>query len=166
MKDVFGVGGAQLGADSTVKLLQCVVQAADRLLIGVVLAVRVSSLLSLNADRVGVVRHAPGGDLDAPAANQVQLHGQRAQLLLRFIELGAAPVFIGGARESLCVVRRLRTAVTKSVLRSSSATSHRAWISAAMRELLVRQATNPARDAPTTAPRKPVKGASKLTAPR
>lgn len=51
-----------------------------------------------------MVRHAPGGDLDALAANQVELHGQRAKLLVRFIELGATSVLIGGAREPLCVV--------------------------------------------------------------
>ena len=86
------------------KLLQCVVQAADRPLIGVILAARVPSLLSLNADCIRVVRHAPGGDLHAPAANKMQLHRQRAKLLLRFIEVDAAPTLVGGAREPLCVV--------------------------------------------------------------
>jgi hypothetical protein len=104
VKDVFGVGSAQLGADSTVKLLQRIVQSADRLLIWVILAARVPSLLSLNTDRISMVRHAPGGNLDAPAANQMQLHGQRAKQLLRFIELVAASFLIGGTREPLRAV--------------------------------------------------------------
>jgi hypothetical protein len=80
VKDVLGVGSVQLGADSTVKLLQRVVQSARRLLIGVLLlAARVPSLLSLNADRISVVRHAPGGNRDAPAAKRVQLDGQRTK---------------------------------------------------------------------------------------
>jgi hypothetical protein len=48
-----------------------------------------------------VVRHAPGGNRDAPAAKQVQLDGQRTKLLLRFVELSATPVLPGGAREPL-----------------------------------------------------------------
>lgn len=104
MKDIFGVGGAQLDADSTMKLLQCVVQAADRLLAWVLIGARVTPLFSLNADRVSVVRYQSGGNLNAPTADQVQLGGQHAKLLLRFIELGAAPVLISGAGESLCVV--------------------------------------------------------------
>ena len=104
MKDVFGVGSAQLYADSTVKLLQCIVQAADRRLARVLLAARVPPLLSLNPDRISVVHYAPGGNLDAPAANQSQLRGQHTQLLLRLIELGAAPVLISGTSEPLSMV--------------------------------------------------------------
>lgn len=57
VNDVFGVGSVQLYADSAVKLLQCIVPAAGRLLIGLLLAARVPSLFSLNADRISVVHH-------------------------------------------------------------------------------------------------------------
>lgn len=69
MDDILGIGRAQLYTDSPVELLQGIAQATDRLLIGILLATRILSFLSFNPNRVSVMHHAPGSDLDTSAAN-------------------------------------------------------------------------------------------------
>ena len=69
---VFRVGSPPLLTDSAVKLLQCIVYTADRFLIGILLAAWIPPLLSLNADRVGVMHNPPGGNLDTRAADQAR----------------------------------------------------------------------------------------------
>lgn len=81
MSNIFGIGSAQLSTDSAVKLLQCIVQAADRLLTGVLVSAGIQPLLSFKADRICVVHHPSGCNLDAPVADQTQLLREHAKLL-------------------------------------------------------------------------------------
>ena len=104
MRDVFSTGSPQLCPDRTVELLKCIIKTADRPLTWVLLAAWIPSFLSLNSDGIGVVDHAPGSNLDTFAANEAQLLGQGAELFLRLIKLGAAPILIGGPPEPLRMV--------------------------------------------------------------
>jgi hypothetical protein len=73
MKDVFGIRSSQLGADSSMELLQRIVQPTDWLLVRVVPGTWISPFFPLHADSVRMMDHAPGCNLHTAVTNQAQL---------------------------------------------------------------------------------------------
>ena len=90
---------SQLGTDSTMELLQRIVQPTDWFLVWVILSTWIASFLPLHADSVCVMDHAPSSNLHTAVTNQAQLLRQHAKLLLRFVDLGSTCGLIGRALE-------------------------------------------------------------------
>ena len=59
MKDVFGMRSSQLGTDSTMELLQRIVQPTDWLLVRVIPSTWIPPFFPLHADSVCMMDHPP-----------------------------------------------------------------------------------------------------------